>query len=750
MEIAVKDGKMVGVRGIADHPVNFGHLGPKGEHAWVANHSKKRGTTPMIRRTKGSSLEPVSWKEAMEFFIEKFNDVWEQGHQNLACYNSGQLTVEELYTLGKLWRAGLHSANIDGNTRLCTATSATGLMSNFGCDGPVASYADIDQAELICLYGHNAAEVQTVLWERMLAAKKENGGRIIVADPRKTPTIVQGADLHLQLRAGTNVALMNGIIYLLIDCGWVDSDFIAKHTVGFDKLKAVIDEYPPERVAEICDMPQEDLETAAEWIGTTPKMVSTVLQGFYQSVEATASSSLVNTVHLLLGAIGKPGSAPLLMAGQPSAMSNRETGAGGSYPGYRNPHSEVQMRDLCQKWNIDFDTFDPEVPKDIITMMEEAERGEIEFMWVIGTNPLVSLPNQNRSERIMNRMFMVVQDPFIDAETVDMADIYFPVAMWGEKEGCITNADRSVNLLQKAIDPPGEAHSDFDIFVDVANRLGFKDKDGAPLISFKEPKNAFEEWGKVSKGRPCDYSGMTYELILEMGAVRWPCNEKYPRGCERLYEDLHFWTGIDDCETYGVDFLTGRGTTRSEYAQNNPKGKAFLRPAHWRRLPNPTSNAYPFLLITGRVVYHFHTRTKTARSKVLNSHAPQPYVEIHPDDAARLNITMGDLVEITSPKGRWEGVAMVVDTVRPGDVFVPFHYGHGSQSANQHTSYARDAVSKQPELKSSPVAVRRLSFGEPEPWLLERLKELNGEEITPFAAREYAGTTNHYPANTDM
>lgn len=392
-------------------------------------------------------------------------------------------------------------------------------MSNFGCDGPVASYVDVDEAELLCLYGHNVAEVQTVLWERMLAAKKANGGRIIVFDPRRTPTVTQGVDLHIPVRVGTNVALMNGIIHLLIKNNWIHQDFIDAHTVGFASLKAVTDHYTPERVAELCGIRQNDLETAVEWMATTPKMVSTVLQGFYQSVEATASSSLVNTVHLLLGAIGKPGAGPLLMAGQPSAMSNRETGAGGSYPGYRNPHNDSQMRDLCEKWNIDFETFTPEVPKDILTMMEAAERGEIEFMWVMGTNPLVSLPDQNRSERIMKRMFMVVQDPFIDTETVSLADIYLPASMWGEKLGCVTNADRSVNLLMKAVDPPGEARSDFDIFVEVAGRLGFKDKDGAPLIPFQEPREAFEEWRMISKGRPCDYSGMSYELILEMGAV---------------------------------------------------------------------------------------------------------------------------------------------------------------------------------------------------------------------------------------
>jgi len=745
LDIAVKDGKIVGVRGDAAHPVNFGHLGPKGEHAWVANHSKRRGTVPMIRRRKGAPLEPVGWAEALDFFVERFRDAWRQGHQNLACYNSGQLTIEEFYTLGKFWRGGLRSANIDGNTRLCTATSATGLMANFGTDGPAASYVDVDQADLLCLYGHNVAEVQTVLWERMLAAKKDHGARIIVFDPRRTPTVTQGADLHVPLRVGTNVALMNGIIHLLIARGRVDRDFVARHTVGFDALEAVARDYPPERVAGICGIPRDMLETAAEWIGATPRMVSTALQGFYQSVEATAASSLINSVHLLTGAIGKPGAGPLLMAGQPSAMCNRESGAGGSYPAYRNPSNERHMRDLCRLWNLDFDGFRAEPPKDILAMMEEAERGEIEFMWVIGTNPLVSLPDQNRTERILERLFLVVQDPFIDAETVDLADIYFPAAMWAEKQGCVTNADRSVNLLQKAVDPPGEARSDFDIVLEIAGRLDFRDKDGAPLLPFDTPEDAFNEWRMVSKGRPCDYSGMSYDLILRMGSVRWPCNERYPQGCERLYEDLKFGTGVDDCETWGVDFLTGRTATRTEYERDDPQGKAFLRPAHWRRPPNPTSEAYPFLLITGRVVYHFHTRTKTARSGTLNSHAPRPYVEIHPDDAARLGIGTGDLVELASPNGRWEGAAMVVDTVRPGEVFVPFHYGHGAQAANQHTWYARDAVSKQPHLKSSPVAVRRLGFGQPEPWLLERMVEMDGTSIVPFAERELEGTVNHAP-----
>lgn len=740
LEIAVKDEQIVGVRGDPHHPVNFGRLGPKGENGWVANSHPRRGTRPMIRRRKGGELEPVEWPEAMEFFVARFKEALAQGHENLACYNSGQLTLEEFYALGKLWRGGLQSSNIDGNTRLCTATSATGLMANFGVDGPPASYVDIDQADLLCLYGHNVAEAQTVLWERMLAAKRRNGGRIIVVDPRKSPTVRQGADLHLQLRLGTNIALMNGLIHLLFANGWVDRAFVTAHTVGVEKMEQVVRDYPPARVAEICGIAQGDLERAAEWIGTSQKFVSTVLQGFYQAVEATAASSLVNSVHLLRGAIGKFGAGPLLMAGQPSAMSNREAGADGSYPGYRNPQNQQHMQQIAELWNLDPEQFHPEVPKDILTMLEMAERGEIEFRWVIGTNPIVSLPDQNRTRKILEQLFVVQQDPFVDTETMAYADIYFPAAMWGEKTGCITNADRSVNLLLKAVDPPGQARSDFDLFVEVANRLDITDRDGHPLLPFREPREAFEEWKRVSKGRPCDYSAMSYELILEMGAVRWPCNEAHPRGTERLYEDLHFWTGIDECETYGADFLTGNKQTRSEYEKIDPNGKAFLKPVQWRRPPNPPSGEFPFVLSTGRVVYHFHTRTKTGRSAALNRRAPHAYVEVHPEDAARLGIGTGDLVEVWSAKGRWEGPAMVVDTVRPGELFIPFHYGDGPHAANQHTWYARDPVSQQPQFKSSPVNIRRTSFGAPETWLLERQAELDGGSVEPYAARSIGGT----------
>ena len=349
---------------------------------------------------------------------------------------------------------------------------------------------------------------------------------------------------------------------------------------------------------------------------------------------------------------------------------------------------------------------------------------------------MLAAKQKNGGRIILERLLLVVQDPFEDAETVELADIYLPVAMWGEKTGCVTNAERNVNLLMKAVDPPNGVRADLEIFVEVARRLGFKDRDGAALIDFKDSRAAFDEWRRVSKGHPCDYSGMTYELILEKGAVRWPCNEQHPAGSERLYEDYRFWTGIDECESYGSDFLTGNKTSRSEYEEIDPKGKAFLKPAHWRRQPNPPTEEYPFILSNGRVVYHFHTRTKTARSQELNRRVPNAYVEIHPDDAARLGISLGDWAEVSSARGLWEGPAMVVDTVRPGELFIPFHFGKGHEVANQHTTYARDPVSQQPQFKSSPVTIRRLSFAEPEEWLVARQRDLQGVDRTPYAARE--------------
>ena len=333
--------------------MNDGRLGPKGLNQYFANRHPSRATSPLIRNRQGKHLR-ASWDEAMGLVVDRFNDVLAaEGPDGVAIYNSGQLLLEEYYTLGKIARAGLGMANIDANTRLCTATTASSLMESFGADGPPGAYEDFDRTECIVLVGHNAAEQSTVLWMRILAAKAgPRRPKVIVIDPRRTLTVATGADLHLQLKPGTNVALLNGICHLLIENGWIDPGFIAKHTIKFDQLRDIVARYTPERVESICGVPSNTLRQAAEWIGTSRSTVTTCLQGVYQSNQATAAACAVNSMHLLMGKIGKPGSAPLQFAGQPSSMSTREVGADGTYPAYRNWEDRNHMLDLAKRWNV--------------------------------------------------------------------------------------------------------------------------------------------------------------------------------------------------------------------------------------------------------------------------------------------------------------------------------------------------------------------------------------------------------------
>src|SRR4051812_2972342 len=352
LEIGTANGRIVGVRGRIDHPVGLGRLGPKGLNQWYANRHPSRALHPLIR--SGDRLLRASWDDAMELVTGKFNEALAQdGPDAVAIYNSGQLLLEEYYAIGKIARAGLATPNIDANTRLCTATTAASLMESFGADGPPGAFADFDETECIVLFGHNAAEQSTVLWMRIMAAKAGvKHPKIIVIDPRRTFSVETGADLHLQLRPGTNVALLNGICHLLIANGWIDREFIDRHTVYFDAFRKTVAAYTPEKVERITGVSADVLKLAAEWIGTSRSTMSTCLQGVYQTNQATLAACTVNSMHLLMGKIGRPGSAPLQFAGQPSSMTTRETGANGTYPAYRNWDDPNHMRDLAKRWNV--------------------------------------------------------------------------------------------------------------------------------------------------------------------------------------------------------------------------------------------------------------------------------------------------------------------------------------------------------------------------------------------------------------
>jgi ferredoxin-nitrate reductase len=734
MDIGVHEGRIVGVRGRATDRVNHGRLGPKGLFGWQANYAADRLTEPLVRRD--GRLQPASWDEAMDLVVERSRQVLtEQGPLGMGFYNSGQLFLEDYYTLALVVRGGIGTPHLDGNTRLCTATSDFALKETFGTDGAPGSLADFDDCDTIFSVGHNIPETHTVLWARILdRLHGPDRPRLIVVDPRRT-RIAREADVHLPIRNGTNLALLNGLQHELIANGWTDRGFIDAHTVGYDQLARTVADYPPQRVAEICGIPADDIRAAARILGTAQRLVSTCLQGVYQSHQATASACQVNNINLLRAMIGRPGCTVFQMNGQPTAQNTRETGADGDFVGMRNWQNPEHVAELARLWNLDplqIPSWAP--PTHVMQMFRYAEEGSIRFLWITATNPAVSLPELHRIRSILaqDRLFVVVTDAF-RTETAQLADVVLPAAIWAEKTGTFTNHDRTVHLSEKAVDPPGQARPDMDIFLDYARRLGLQDAAGAPLLKWRTAEECFEAFASVTRGRPCDYSGLSYDKLRGAAGIQWPCTDEHPNGTERLYTDHTFNTGTDYCEDYGHDLVTGASFERKDHADLDPAGRAVLKAAKYVPAHETPDDEYPFLFTTGRTAYHFHTRTKTGRAPQLQAAAPEVWVELSAADGERLGVGEGDLVRVESARGRLEAKARITG-IRAGVVFAPFHYGYWDQpdgadrdsrsgagpdgrprAANELTITDWDPVSKQPLVKIAAVRVQKIADSDGRP-----------------------------------
>lgn len=710
LEVGVADGRMVGVRGIATDRVNHGRLGPKGLYGW-AGELHDRLTRPLVRQ--GGQLVETDWDTAMSAIVDRSQALLaERGPLSHGFFTSGQLMIEEYFTLSMIGKAGIGTPHMDGNTRWCTSTAAAAFGETFGCDGQPGSYTDVDHCDALFLFGHNVAETQTVLWQRMLdRLDGPNPPRLVCVDPRRTK-VAERADVHLALLNGTNLALMHALVHQLIVEGRVDRDYVDAHTVGFDHLQAITAETSPEWAAEICAVDADDIRRAADIFGTSERIVSTCSMGFYQSHQATAAACQVNNLHLLRGMLGRPGAGILQMNGQPSAQNNREAGCGPALPGFRNWANEAHVNDLAGLWNVDPATI-PHAgpPTHGMEIFALAAAGSIGFLWISGTNPAVSMPDLAEVRRTLagDQCFVVVSDGYL-TETAALADVVLPAALWAERPGTFTNVDRTVHLQEQAVDPPGEARSDLRIFIDYARRMGLTDRDGGPLPPWDDAESAFTAWQAATVGRPCDYTGMSYGLLHDVGGVQWPCSADAPGGTERLYADGVFPTSPDTCETYGHDLATGQPVTADQFrALVGADGRAVLKSIPYEPAYELPDAEYPFRLTTGRTVFHFHTRTKTARSRPLNDAAPSMWVELSVADASRLGVAEGDIVRLTSRRGSIEASACV-SYVRDGVVFVPFHYG--DDAANELTIPKWDPVSKQPEFKVCTVAVERVRAGD--------------------------------------
>ncbi len=720
LDVAVKDGRLVGVRGRAVDRVNKGRLGPKDLFGWQANNSKDRLMKPLVR--KDGELVEASWDEAMDLIVEKSKKLLEEkGPLAFGFYTTGQLFLEEYYTLGVIGKAGLGTPHMDGNTRLCTATAGQALKESFGSDGQPGSYADIDHADVIMHFGHNIAETQSVTWMRVLdRLAGPNPPKLVVVDPRPTP-VAQKATVHLPIKSGTNVALLNAFLHEILTNGWYDEEYVEAHTLGFEELKSTVEKCTSEWAAEICGVSAEDIREAARLIGTTDRLLSTALQGVYQSHQATAAACQINNIHLLRGMLGRPGCGVLQFNGQPTAENTRETGANGDLPAFRNWDNKEHVQELAELWNVDrmkIPHWAP--PTHAMQIWRYAEQGSINLLWISCTNPAVSLPELHRIRDILRQedLFVVVQDIFL-TETAQLADVVLPAATWGEKTGTYTNTDRTVHISEAAVEPPGDTKHDLDIFLDYAKRMDFRDKDGAPLIKWSHPEEAFEAWKECTRGRFCDYTGLTYDKLRGGSGIQWPCNEEHPDGTERFYADGDFNTYTKTCETYGHDLLTGAVNSEADHRALVPNGRAFIKAAAYTPPHEVPDDEYPFRLNTGRTIFHFHTRTKTARAPQLNDAAPEAWVEINASDADSLGVKEGDTVRVESPRGTLEAPARITG-IREGVVFAPFHYGYfdqpGGDSPNGHARAANeltitewDPVSKQPLFKSGAVKITKVS-----------------------------------------
>ncbi|KAK5550360.1 hypothetical protein LTR46_011637 [Exophiala xenobiotica] len=411
----------------------------------------------------------------------------------------------------------------------------------------------------------------------------------------------------------------------------INEDYVAKHTIQRAELEAVVKGYPPQVVSRITGVPQKDIRAAADILGRSKSLLSTALQRVYQSNQATASACAIKNINLLLGHIGRPGAGIYQMNGQPTAQNDRETGCDGEVSGFRNYQNADQMRELADLWNIEYEKLPFwNQPTHIENMLKFIADGSIQMFWINGTNPLVSLPNLQTVRDLLTSedLFAVAQDIFPN-ETTAIADVVLPAAAQGEKTGSFTNIDRTVHLSQKAV-APGEVKSDFEIFCDFSKRMGFRDKDGKPLISWTDPSEAFEAWKKMSTGRPCDYSGLSYR------EAHW-----------------WFWHSVAlHRETYGHDLETWAPYTKEQYAAWNPAGRAILKPCHYMPELEAVNDDYPLQLSTGRPPLHFHTRTKTGRTPELQRADPEPYVQIDEKDAKKLGVNEGDLVVVESRRGK--------------------------------------------------------------------------------------------------
>ncbi|MDX1893216.1 bifunctional nitrate reductase/sulfite reductase flavoprotein subunit alpha [Mycolicibacterium sp. 050158] len=692
------------------HPTNFGRLCTKGAtHAEMMAADGDRLVTAMVRTDRGGDAVPTPVDDAIAEAATRLKAiVAEHGPDAVALYVSGQMSIEAQYLATKLAKGFLRTVHIESNSRLCMASAGTGYKQSLGADGPPGSYADFDATDLFFVIGSNMADCHPILYLRMVDRLKA-GAKLVVVDPRRTTT-AEKADLFLQIKPGTDLALLNGLLHLLVENGDVDADFIAEHTEGWDGMPGFLADYPPDVVAGITGLAEADIRTAAAMIAEAGEWMTCWTMGLNQSTHGTWNTNAICNLHLATGAICRPGSGPMSLTGQPNAMGGREMGyMGPGLPGQRAVTSAEDRAFVERVWNLPPGTIRTEVGPGTIDMFTRMADGEIKACWIICTNPVATVANRETVIAGLQAAELVItQDAYRSTATNRYADVILPAALWAETEAVMVNSERNLTLLRQSVNPKGEARPDWQLICQVAAHLGF-----AEDFAFTSSAEVFDEIREFSNPRTgYDLRGVTHERLRQT-PVQWPAPPPdEPGGSADRHPIRYLNDGISQ-----HPFVDQHGH-RPRLAFPTPSRRAVFHPRPHMDARELPDDDYPVVLNTGRLQHQWHTMTKTGKVAKLSKLDSGPFVEIHPDDAAAQGMRDGQPVELVSRRGRAVLPAVVTDRVRQGNCFVPFHWNdeQGEHLAiNALTNDAVDPVSLQPEFKVCAVALRPLPVDAPVP-----------------------------------
>ncbi len=671
IQLKVRDDKVIGFEPWEDFPFNRGMLCPKGVKRYMQNNHTDRLLGPLSRGDNG--FQKASWDEALDFTARRIKEIQEKyGNDAVAVYGGASLTTEKAYLVGKFARVALGTKHIDYNGRLCMVSAGTAYKLAFGVDRSPNPWEDIPKADVVMIAGSNTAECSPITTDYVWRMK-DNGGKLIVVDPRMTP-ISRNNDLYLPVRPGTDVILYMSILNVILQEGLHKQEFIDAHTTGFADVAESVKQYTPEYAADITGVPPDAIKKAASWLGTARAAMIMHARGIeHQSKGVENCSALIN-ICLATGNVGREGAGCLMITGQGNGQGGREHGQKcDQLPGQRSIDDPDARKHVSSVWGID-EADMPTAGYSAMEIMAALHSGEIKALVSICFNPIVSLPHvQFTQEALEKAEFVCIIDPFM-SETAHYADVVLAGSLQEEDEGVVANVEGRVLHIQKCVNPPGEARVDWSIFLDIAKRLG-KEK----YFPYKTSREIFDELREASRGGNADYYGITYEKIDKQMGVFWPCPTLEHPGTPRLFEGGHFF-------------------------HKDKKARFMLTP--YRDSGDPVDNEYPIYLTTGRVVSQYLSGTQTRRIGALVDMYPEPRLEVHPRLANQHGIADGDWVAVTTRRATATFKAMVVKTIRPDTVFVPYHWP-GDKSINRLTHRTIDPRSKIPEYKVSACRIKK-------------------------------------------